>query len=74
MTKIKCVICGKEMINPSPRRKTCSRKCATEYRKVYQQTDEYREYHRLRHKEYNKLHRRGKSSKHKCLGILPNFI
>ena len=42
MTKINCAVCGKEIINPNSRQKTCSRKCAKIYRREYHKTDTYK--------------------------------
>ena len=44
MIKIKCAVCGKEIVNPTISQKTCSRKCSRAYLKVYQKTDKYKAY------------------------------
>jgi len=48
MIKIKCAICGKEIVNPNISQKTCSRECSREcsraYKKAYQKTDKYKAY------------------------------
>ena len=41
--KINCVICGKEIIKPFTRQKTCSRKCGKAYRRAYQKSDKFKE-------------------------------
>ena len=44
MIKIKCAVCGKEIINPTLQQKTCSKECSKAYQKAYQKTDKYKAY------------------------------
>jgi len=52
MIKINCAVCGKEIINPLLRQKTCGGECSEAYKKIYnkarqtayQKTDKWKAY------------------------------
>ena len=76
MIKIKCAVCGKEIINPTLQQKTCSKECSKEYHKAYQKaymkayhkTDKYKAYQKTDkckayHKAYYQKKKRLKNEK-----------
>jgi len=73
MIKIKCAVCGKEIVNPILSQKTCSGKCSRAYQKVYQKTDKYKAYKKAyqktdKYKAYKKVYNKAyqKTDKYKA--------
>lgn len=55
MKIINCATCGKEIINPFVKQKTCGRKCSRTYQKEYQKTDKWKAYQKSdKYKAYQK--------------------
>jgi len=79
MIKIKCAICGKEIINPKINQIMCgSEECQKAYHKAYQKayrkTDKYKAYHKAyrktdKYKAYQKAYRK---TDRKALHLLIN--